>query len=590
VLETVFGPLAGPECRRALGRGWVLVVRWLAILPPAIVLLAVLWTWWFNCLFIADYLPEEAFRIGLQVLEWIFVLLALLLAPALLAGSLAGEKLRGTLGLLLACLVSPLEILVARLVGRLSVLGAIFLGGMPALLFCAGLYGLSSIALLLLVLLPMAMALGGGGLAAGISSMVNRGRDALLSVYLALLVLLLAPVWGSFLPLLLQAWIVPLNPFVAIEPLVTADQLQPALTAIGVWSVLGIVGCAVGAWRLRPSYLHDADGPRPRRWLPRRSIPSPGDRPMAWKEIHVEQAKGFQRVIRWLNILAAALLLGTSLVFGSLFAWWTWWQPDGSAADWAKDVLEVWTGSFWATTGFAWLVQWSMGLRAAVAIAAERERNTWDGLLLTPLEGREIIRAKIYGSVHTWRAFLAAVFIAWTITAACGAMSLGNYSALVAQTLVGGVFTVVVGVWFSLSSSSAARAMTLTLITWWCAAFGIVVLAFIMVGLLGLALALTWLWWKSLTGQLARAFSAGGPGILAWWSEANTVMQLLLYLLAAVLIAFYCWRCFDRLAGRSFATRHHRLPGDRPRRIRSTETRTPPLEITPFLVSSGKNK
>ena len=48
LLMAVFGPLAGPECRRALARGWLIVVRTLVASTLAALVLFIVWIWWFS--------------------------------------------------------------------------------------------------------------------------------------------------------------------------------------------------------------------------------------------------------------------------------------------------------------------------------------------------------------------------------------------------------------------------------------------------------------------------------------------------------------------------------------------------------------
>ena len=90
-----------------------------------------------------------------------------------------------------------------------------------------------------------------------------------------------------------------------------------------------------------------------------------------------------------------------------------------------------------------------------MSVASERERGTWDALLASPLEGREMVWAKLVGVLHGLRWFLAAVILAWTLALLCGALGLGDYGKLVGNALVGGVFMVVIGTWFSLSCATA---------------------------------------------------------------------------------------------------------------------------------------
>jgi ABC-type Na+ efflux pump permease subunit len=64
------------------------------------------------------------------------------------------------------------------------------------------------------------------------------------------------------------------------------------------------------------------------------------------------------------------------------------------------------------SSALGWLIQWAMGLCAVASIASERQRGTWDGLLVSPPEGREIVWAKICGGVYALRGFVAAVVLA----------------------------------------------------------------------------------------------------------------------------------------------------------------------------------
>src|SRR5581483_6174175 len=175
LLEPLLGPLAAVESRRSLGRGWVLAVRALAALPPALVLLGVLWFWWFQRQVLPGYSPHGALVWGLGAVEAMFVTAALLLGQALLAGTLAGDGVRPTLGLLLAARVSATEIVLGRLTGRLCIVAAVGAAGLPPLVGLAALCGLDAGALATLVALPAAVAFGGGGLTLAASVAARRG-------------------------------------------------------------------------------------------------------------------------------------------------------------------------------------------------------------------------------------------------------------------------------------------------------------------------------------------------------------------------------------------------------------------------------
>ena len=102
----VFGHLAGPECRRALARGWLIVVRTLVGLALAMVLISVLWLWWATEQIYPGYAPTFQLQVALWAAAMILLTIVVVQAPAVLAGSLAGERERGVLQLLLTTAVT----------------------------------------------------------------------------------------------------------------------------------------------------------------------------------------------------------------------------------------------------------------------------------------------------------------------------------------------------------------------------------------------------------------------------------------------------------------------------------------------------
>jgi ABC-type transport system involved in multi-copper enzyme maturation permease subunit len=536
LLEPLLGPLAVIECRRSLGRGWVLVVRTLAAVPPAVVMLAVLWLWWFVGQMNPEYSPGPSLVWGVTAVEGMLVTAALLLSPALLAGTLAGDKARSTLGLLLAARVSPGEIVMARLTCRLCVLGVFLAAGLPPLAWLAAMRGLSPWGLIILVALPAAVGFGGGGLAIAVSAVARRGRDALLVVYLLDLLFLLAPLFGTPLSANLGLWIEPLNPYQAIWPLGELEETEPALATIAVWTFLGAAGAACAAWRLRPAYLGDQDG-RERQSRPAR-LPVLGDRPMIWKELYVEQKRAFNRFVKWFIGVIVAVFAGVSILLAGLVAFEPWLQPETNG--WALGLLTDWLAGSWL---IGWLLQWALGLRAAAAVASERERGTWDLLLTSPLEGREIVWAKIWGSIYVLRGLIVAVVLSWLAGVLCGALPLGVFVQLLSQTIVIGAFMVMIGIAFSFYAKSAARAMTMVIVSWLVSGCVFTVLA----GILTLICMFALLMWTIITGD----FTPRAAGFTAWPDLLYHGFCLSLYALAAVVVGVYILRRFDGLAGRS---------------------------------------
>jgi len=164
--------------------------------------------------------------------------------------------------------------------------------------------------------------------------------------------------------------------------------------------------------------------------------------------------------------------------------------------------------------------------------------------------------AKICGGVYALRGFVAAVVLAWTLGLLCGALPAGEYTKLVAEVLVVGVFMVVIGIGFSLYCQTATRAMALTIVGWLAAAFGTAVLAGILTLMVMMAVVLFWWFWTVSQGGMTAVLVGPGPGppLGAWGWAVYHGTRLLLYALAALLVAGYCRLHFDRLAGRSSAS------------------------------------
>jgi hypothetical protein len=150
------------------------------------------------------------------------------------------------------------------------------------------------------------------------------------------------------------------------------------------------------------------------------------------------------------------------------------------------------------------------------------------------------------------RGLVAAALLAWTLGLLCGALSLADYGTLVGNTLVVGVFMVVCGIACSLYCTTATRAMTFVIVIWLSAAATTAVAAGIVAGVLAMIASMAWLAWTLWTGAFQSTTMAGGPPLFAWIGVIYVVGRLLLYGLAALVVAGYCRRHFDRLAGRSF--------------------------------------
>lgn len=538
------GPLAGPECRRALARGWVILVRVLAAVALLGAAMLAYWFWMIENQIDPNHRPYYELRIGLAVVEGMLVTLAIVMAPAVLAGSLAGERERGALAILMTTRVSSWEIVAGRMLGKLSQVGMIMLAGMPALVLLAGLAGLSLPRMSIYLLLPAAIAWGSGGLATAASTISRRGRDALLSVYLVDLFFMLGPLSSRLgLPPGVFDAIAALNPYNSLIEMSLQDYTRSAWLSIWLWLSLGVVGSALASWRLRPSCVAAGDGERSLKKSSRRAfVPAMNERrPMLWKEIFVERVATLGRFGKWMGALLVFGLGGGSLGLTGVIAWERY---KGRDPVWAMDELASLVG---ATGGLmSGLIQWAIGLRAAVSISSERERGTWDALLTSTLEPGEIVWGKVWGSLLAIRWLLGAALLAWILAVAMEALPTRVVLPWALNMVVIGAFMAAVGVRTSLNCATATRAMSLT-IGIWLGAYVVAALAaffLLAVGILlcnagwvaasqaGIAPPLTTIWLPL-------------PGYVAWPLATNS-----LFIIATLIIVTDTRLRFDRMAGR----------------------------------------
>ena len=204
---------------------------------------------------------------------------------------------------------------------------------------------------------------------------------------------------------------------------------------------------------------------------------------MLWKELYVERAQSPSRFAKWAGILLVAAFSGGSFFLGALVVWGSIFDSETSAS--ALYQLSGWLQQSWL---IGWLLQWALGLRAAAAIASERERGTWDLLLASPLRAWEMLWAKFLGSIHVMRGLIAAVVLAWLVGLLCGALEPWEFAQLLVQTALVGFYMVIIGLFFSLCAKSAARATTYTVVSWLVAACVFSALA----GILSVILIFVW--------------------------------------------------------------------------------------------------
>lgn len=380
-------------------------------------------------------------RIGFGMLVLVHGLLTLSLMPELVGRSLAEEKERGTLGLLLASQVTSLEIVLGKLAAGLIQFCALVASGLPVAIVLPFLGGLDP-ALVLWAYGGMASTAFLLGTLSILTALYARStRTAITSTFVIAMFWVVVPFFvtlvGSRFLGLAYAWIAPVNSW-----LLASGPLGVMLVAMGImgrsnlpeavaWMVaLELAGGSVIlAWsvvHLRGAVRAGADGGSRAlgHWTARlwRRRPPCGDDPVLWKEKYVSSQHPVSRIANALATVALALILTVVLVSMSRPAFRELREHGYGfpAYDVERRALNqvVRTLSVGFTLCFGLLVA---GM-AVESITNERTRDTWAGLLATPLSGAEILRGKRRGVLWRlrWGVFMLAAM--WAVGLAAGAV------------------------------------------------------------------------------------------------------------------------------------------------------------------------
>src|SRR5262249_50530000 len=157
---------------------------------------------------------------------------------------------------------------------------------------------------------------------------------------------------------------------------------------------------------------------------PTRSRPRVGRHPMLWKEVFAEPGLAFNRFGKVL----VALIILASFIPAVWIAVRIWLDYEAMWGFRTATYLPNFWEHFWAKLGeginqwvrmvgtlVACLTLLSVAARAASSVSGERERQTFDSLLTTPLEGQTILFAKWLGSLLSVRWAWAWLCLIWVL-------------------------------------------------------------------------------------------------------------------------------------------------------------------------------
>src|SRR5262249_23171901 len=113
---------------------------------------------------------------------------------------------------------------------------------------------------------------------------------------------------------------------------------------------------------------------------------------------------------------------------------------------------------------FLFLASFVAGIRSSGAVTGERERQTWESVLLTPLETWELIEDKVHGTLDALRPYFVAFAVPATVVAFWMGLDAATFVlALLLLTWTAMYFMAATGVWCSARSKSSWRSLVATL-------------------------------------------------------------------------------------------------------------------------------
>lgn len=437
----------------------------------------------------------EAFFYSFMGLQF---LVLVVVAPAYTAGCIADEKDRKTLEFLLATDLRSREIVLSKLLARLANLTLFLLTGLPVLSltqFWGGVDPNLVLAGFTATLLTMTSL---ASFAVLCSVYARKARDAIVLTYLgavgymALSGLSLAllglspamaaqPVRVGSTPITIGDVVQVFNSgniFVAQYQLMVsvasggnlADTLPSILREYGLFHGVVALGCAFGAViRMRPVALRQAQAQVRRRvlaWLSfrQRHRPRVGERPMLWKEIFAEP--GLR--LNWFGRIAVCVLVAASLLPAGLlvakFAYGAFGFGGFLIAypSFSHD-MNIWVRLVGAPV--ACLTLLGVAVRAASSVSGERDRQTWDSLLTTPLDSDSMLSALLLGSVWSMRWGCVWLGVIWGAGVLSGGLHLLAPVLLVIAWITYAAVLAVIGLWYSITSRTTLRATLGTVFT-----------------------------------------------------------------------------------------------------------------------------
>jgi ABC-type transport system involved in multi-copper enzyme maturation permease subunit len=477
-------------------------------------------------------------RVGMQELsefgsQFFMTFLALqvgavfVLTPAFTATAVAEEKQRRTLEYLLATDLYNREIVLGKLASRLLAMLLLLAGGLPVLSFVQFLGGVDPNLVLAGFAATAVTMLSVGSLGILNSVYAARPRGAVLSTYVEYGAYLLlssccapaALASGGMNPL---GWLAAGNIFVAYAQVTASAGAAGGTTGSAVLTVLaeyvgfhavaaaimtGVATAKLRAWYAEPRARSDREVAQNRRVLDMKlraqlRLPRVGEDPILWKELYAEYGFRLHPLARGvLFFVGGAFLFVASLAYlcGIAVSLATR-DPGAFATGWVRVV----------GTAVGCLMVVAVAVRASTSLTSERDRQTLDDLLTTPLPNRAILGGKWLGAVLSVRHGWWCLGAVWLLGFLAGGLHILSLLMLLVAWWALAAFAAGLGLWFSLHCRTTLRATVYTLLA--LLAAGLV--PYLLCGAFGAALADYLPWGRSVGPDDLLAVTP--PGAMAY--------------------------------------------------------------------------
>jgi len=483
----LFGPVLFYDMIRQARRGRYILLR---IVYVGVLIYFFLTTWYqVDRMFGHRLEPQKFYAFVAERYFDVFMIIQFvavcMLTPAYVAGCIAEEKERKTLEFMLATDLRNREIILSKLVSRLANLGLFVITGLPILSILQFLGGLDPNLVLAGFLATFMTMVGLASFSVLCSVHFKKPRDAIASAYLGPLVYVAAGLVGFgmqrsgwvLLNEIGMSWAAPaLSEFVTYYNMgnlvVSLAEIARALSfGRELGTVLGglltdyvifhaLFGLACTVWaiaRLRSVALRQASEPPRKFKTGRGQRPPVSDEPVFWREAYVE---GRGRSSWTMRVFIGCLIL---LIGG----WFVGFVIDSMLRGQFmtpnfKDTVSVFIATI--STVLSCLIVLGAAVRASTSISSERDKDTFDFLLTTPLDSDAILWQKFKGNLYCMRWAFYGLLVVWLTGFVFGGLSLEVVPLMIGVVIYSAAFSLI-GLWFSIMCRSGIRATVATVMT-----------------------------------------------------------------------------------------------------------------------------